>query len=400
MARKVILDTDPGVDDALALFLLLASPEIELAAITTIFGNTTIDHVYTNVLKIYQIVQRYLDANPEDMPRFPNLSREPRTILARGAARPLAGELGLAEYYHGPDGLSNISQTHPEFDLSQNSGENHPPLTISSKPAHEVILDALDQAPPKTIDILAVGPLTNVALALGKSPTTLGRARRIICMGGAFESPGNTTASAEFNFFADPYAAHEVLKAASQNVISLFQIPLDLTRRYVVPFAEMIPPEPDKNSLIQYFLSALLARPRRAHQILGHKDEQRMHDPLTAWFAIQHAEGDHLRVEDGWSVVRRVFMIEREGEWTKGMCVVDRRGTKETQGTNRSKSGIETVASADSSISANSSPAMTVNVVTSAPANSTFSKVLLERVFWHIKRKNAGSGDSDKCTQF
>jgi len=330
------------------------------------------------------VLQRHLEANPEDISRFPNLRGEKGTIFARGAAGPLEGELGLAEYYHGPDGLSNITQTHPEFQLNKNAEENHPHLKISPKPAHDVILDVLEQAPPKTVDILAVGPLTNLALALRRSPTTLGRARRIVCMGGAFESTGNTTPSAEFNFFADPYAAQEVLKAASQNIISVIQIPLDLTRQYVVTFAEMVPLKPNKNILLQYFLSALLARPRRAHHILGHKDELRMHDPLTAWFTIQHAKTDHLRVEDGWGVMRRVFMIERKGEWTKGMCVVDRRGTKETQGTNRSKSGVE--AAADFDIPADISPLVNVDVVTTAPANSTFSKDLLERVFWHMKK--------------
>ncbi|KDQ15052.1 hypothetical protein BOTBODRAFT_109252, partial [Botryobasidium botryosum FD-172 SS1] len=313
----------PGVDDVIALLLLLTSPEIELAAITTVFGNTAIDRVHINVLKVYQVLRKHLEANPVDKPKCPNLNKG--TIFARGAAGPLEGELGLAEYFHGPDGLSNITETHPEYNLESSADEGHPNLTISAKPAHEVILDILEHEPDKSVDVLAVGPLTNLALALRESPKILGRARKIICMGGTLERPGNTTASAEFNFFADPYAAHEVLKAATLNTIPFIQVPMDMTLQYGVPFDEMIPLQSENNRILQNFISALLVRPRKVYETLGLADELHMHDPLAAWFTIQHAQTDDLRADQGWGIVQRTFLIERKGEWTKGMCVVDRR---------------------------------------------------------------------------
>lgn len=202
------------------------------------------------------------------------------------------------------------------------------------------------------------------------------------------------------------YAAQEVLKAATLNIIPLIEIPMDITLKYGVPFDEMMPLQSEKNHILQNFISALLVRPRKVYATLGLADELHMHDPLAAWFTIQHAETDDLKVDRGWSIVRRTFLIERKGEWTKGMCVVDRRcvtitntlfrahahnhsilpvesdsGTTEDQGVNRSKSGIETAS--QSKTSPASSPTVTVDVLSTGPTNAVFSEVLLSRLLWH-----------------
>ncbi|KAG8684095.1 hypothetical protein FRC08_013906, partial [Ceratobasidium sp. 394] len=198
---KVIFDTDPGVDDILALLLLLASSEVELALITVAFGNTELQYAYKNVLKAYQLVSNHIAQHPEDEFRFPGLGARPK--LCHGASGPLTGELRLAKYFHGPDGLSNITTTHPEFDV-QDSTTLSKLVEESNIPAEDAIIDLLLREPDDSVIVIAVGPLTNIARAWLKEPRALGRARRIVVMGGALDSPGNTSATAEFNFFADP----------------------------------------------------------------------------------------------------------------------------------------------------------------------------------------------------
>ncbi|EJD43942.1 nucleoside hydrolase [Auricularia subglabra TFB-10046 SS5] len=318
MAHKVIFDTDPGVDDVLALLLLLASPDVQLEAITVTFGNTDLDHAYNNVLKIYDAVQRHCDRHPEDARRFEHLSARPRAMLSRGASGPIEGSLELAEYFHGDDGLSNISTTHVEYGFPQPF--ESPWISETSKDAPDVILEVLSQEPPGTVTLLAVGPLTNIARAYAKDAATLSRARRIVSMGGTFEAPGNTSPVAEFNVFADPHAAHVVFSASP--TLPLLLVPLDITSRHTLPFSALIHESP--SALLPALISTVLARPRRVLADLGYTgDVIEMHDPLAAYFVVKHAAADNLL--PGWKTVWRTFLTERTGEHTRGMLVVDRR---------------------------------------------------------------------------
>ncbi|KAF9518893.1 hypothetical protein BS47DRAFT_1413108 [Hydnum rufescens UP504] len=310
MVRKIIVDTDPGVDDVMALLLLLASPEVELELISVTFGNTSRDQAVTNILKVFHIMGTHLMGNPQLVSQFPNSRRTEKTRVARGASGPLEGSLNLAAYFHGDDGLSNISTTHPHFDVPED-------------------------------------------------PMTLAKAERIVIMGGALDVPGNTSASSEFNFFADPYAAEEVLKAGSEGRVNLVLVPLDITSRHTIPFSSLIrgpslsisgtlAPEPNPTemqpSILRDFTDAILARPREVLASLGLTgDVFEMHDPVAAYFVIDHARSSsELGLEGtsggsnsderpcwalrpGWETTIRRFVIERKGEWTKGMCVVDRR---------------------------------------------------------------------------
>lgn len=182
---KVIFDTDPGVDDALALLFLHFHPDVELVGITTILGNGTIETTTHNAL---YLCERFgIDAP-----------------VAKGAARPLVGEPGdPPDFVHGSNALGDI-------DVPSTVDKEPDP-----RPAHRMIIDMLKQHPGE-ISIVAVGRLTNLALALREAPEVAGLAREVVVMGGAFGyngSLGNVTPCAEANIHGDPLAADEVFGA-------------------------------------------------------------------------------------------------------------------------------------------------------------------------------------------
>jgi len=155
-------------------------------------------------------------------------------------------------------------------------------------------------------------------------------------MGGAINVPGNTSPTSEFNIFADPYAAQHVYDEAERNSFKFVLVPLDITSLHIIPFNRMIgtvnaPPNsiPDTTVSIEAskdipnFLEALLGRPRKTLHDLGLPDAMEMHDPLAAWYAICAALPSNPGL--GWLVYKKKFAIERTGEHTRGMCVVDRR---------------------------------------------------------------------------
>ena len=193
MPMKIILYCDPGIDDALALLLALASPEIELIGITTVAGNSTVDHETRNALSLLAMTGR------ADMP------------VAMGCVRPLIKALVTAADTHGLTGMGYAVM----------------PAPIASAIAlHAVdfIIEQVLQA-PGAITIVAVGPLTNLALALRKAPEITPLIKQVICMGGAIHHPGNMPLSAEFNVWVDPHAAHMVYHSG----LPITLVPLDVT---------------------------------------------------------------------------------------------------------------------------------------------------------------------------
>ncbi|KAH9032452.1 nucleoside hydrolase [Lactarius pseudohatsudake] len=336
----VIIDTDPGVDDALAILLAIASPEIEILAFVVSFGNTDLEASYLNIFKLYQAVGRHIEQHPEERNLFPNYSPTRKPFVVRGATGPLSGELHNATYFHGRDGLGEITHSHPEFNLPPDlfSVGVHPQLELSDRPGHQVALDLLRDNPPRSVTYIALGPLTNLARML-RLDGTLVRERigRVVIMGGAIDVPGNVTTSAEFNFFADPFAVAEVLTSAATRLPleRVLLLPLDITCPHTLPFsayskyvdptfAEDTPSVLAGKTPLTHFSSAFLRRTRRVMRAYG-QDGMKLHDIAAVWAAITHPPGLE-GAAPGWTVRRRRFEMERTGERTRGMCVVDRRG--------------------------------------------------------------------------
>ncbi|MCI0425021.1 MAG: nucleoside hydrolase [Actinobacteria bacterium] len=195
MARRIIIDTDPGQDDAVAILAALASPEeLDVMAITAVAGNVPIERTVDNALTLVELADR------ADVPVY------------RGSARPMVKKLVTAEYVHGPTGID---------------GADLPPPTLREAPGHAVdrIVEILMSHDDVTLCTL--GPLTNVGLALVREPAIAGRARQLVMMGGGFFEGGNTTPAAEFNVYVDPHAAHNVFTSG----IPLVMMPLDVTHK-------------------------------------------------------------------------------------------------------------------------------------------------------------------------
>jgi inosine-uridine nucleoside N-ribohydrolase len=194
VATPILIDCDPGHDDALALLLALASPEVELVGVTTVHGNTTLDNTTINALKILELAGR-TDVE-----------------VAAGADRPLVREPMTGEHVHGASGLD---------------GPDLPVPAASPVAAHavEFLAQRLRDA-PRPLTIVPTGPLTNIALLLARYPGIVGRIERIVLMGGAI-AEGNVTPAAEFNIWLDPEAAARVFDSG----IDVTMVGLDVTHK-------------------------------------------------------------------------------------------------------------------------------------------------------------------------
>ncbi|KAI0374074.1 nucleoside hydrolase [Pilatotrama ljubarskyi] len=343
----VIIDTDPGVDDVLALLLALASPELEVLAIIISFGNTDAKSSFINILKTYQALARQLQASPEDARRFPGLAYQRKTIVAVGEDGPLQGELHSAQYFHGRDGLGDITARHPELNVGDNNSSSHPCLHFAQKSGVEVALELLKSEPERSVSYIVLGPLTNLAKMLRLDREAVrSRIGRVVCMGGALDVPGNTNPVAEFNFFADPFAVKEVLLPADPGhgipLERFILLPLDITTPHEISFphykaavdsafeSTASPSRPEGKSPLVHFTSSFLERTREIMVEFG-KDAMELHDIAALWCAIENppvkeeSEDALPTLQSGWKATKRIFDIERIGELTRGMLVVDRR---------------------------------------------------------------------------
>lgn len=266
MATPILIDTDPGIDDALALLMAWSSPEVSVDAITTVAGNVGVDKGTANVFRLMAL-------------RRP----EPRPLVAVGAAEPLARALQTATRYHGEDGLGDLT------DWPEAEG---PP---ASREAVGVILEHARRL-QRLLTLVALGPLTNLALALKADTPALGFVGRIVAMGGAVDVPGNVTPSAEFNMYVDPEAAHRVLAAK----LPLDLVPLDATRQAVLPRAGF------KRALSRApgpLAARVIAFSERGFRIdhAGGAQGMVLHDPLAVALAIDPtlAEWEAVRIAIG-----------------------------------------------------------------------------------------------------
>lgn len=195
---RVIIDTDPGIDDALAILLALASPEIQLDGLTVVHGNCSAEQGTINALSVLEL------AGARNIPVY------------TGCDRPLLQPSLLAPETHGDSGI----------------GYAHPPApTVSAAPGHAVdfLIESILAAPGE-ITLAAVGPLTNLALAIRREPRITSLVREVYIMGGAIRHQGNTTPLAEFNTYVDPHAAHIVFHSG----MPLTLVPLDVTYQCIL----------------------------------------------------------------------------------------------------------------------------------------------------------------------
>jgi pyrimidine-specific ribonucleoside hydrolase len=200
----LIIDTDPGVDDAFAIALACSSPEVDLLGVTTVFGNVGLAMTTRNALRLLALYGR------EDVP------------VAAGADRPLVyPHPHRARYVHGADGLSDRSHLLPERATG-----------VAGTDAVALMARLLDEA-AEPVTIVPIGPLTNIALLLAAHPAARGKIERIVVMGGGIAG-GNVTAAAEFNIWSDPEAARRVLV---EEEVPTVLVPLDLTHRCAVDAA-------------------------------------------------------------------------------------------------------------------------------------------------------------------
>ncbi|KAF9474572.1 nucleoside hydrolase [Pholiota conissans] len=389
---QVIIDTDLGIDDSVAILLALASPELEILAINTSYGCTDVEASYLNIFKLYQCLEQHLTNHPAERNRFPNFNPNKKPILARGSAGPLEGEVQGAQYFHGRDGLGDITNRHPELSVASPS-DSHTYLELSNKSATEVSLDILKSMPPRSVTYVVIGPLTNLAqLMRADSQLVTDRIGRIISMGGALDIPGNTSPVAEFNFFLDPFAVKELLISTDLHgglpLDRFLWLPLDVTLQHELPFSAYksavdptldgpaLPSSPDGKTALVHFTSSFLERTREIMLQFG-KDAMELHDIVAVWCAIENppfADNQPMTLGAGWKGRPRVFDIERVGELTRGMVVVDRRDGETIPGTNRSEAQREPHDPFD-----NDQPG--VFTVTTTPGSAALVNLLLRRVW-------------------
>ncbi|HEV7246370.1 MAG TPA: nucleoside hydrolase [Shinella sp.] len=194
--RKIIIDTDPGQDDAAAIMLALGSPELEILGITTVAGNVPLSRTSANARIILEFCAR------TDIKVF------------AGADKPIARPLVTAEHVHGKTGLDG-----PEL--------HEPQMPLQDQHAVDFLIETLKREPAGSVTLCTLGPLTNIATALERAPEIAGRVRELVMMGGGFFEGGNITPAAEFNIYVDPEAAAAVFKSG----IPIVMMPLDVTHK-------------------------------------------------------------------------------------------------------------------------------------------------------------------------
>jgi len=195
-ARRIIIDTDPGQDDAVAILLALASPELDVLGITAVAGNVPLALTQKNARMICELAGR------------------PDVKVHAGAVRPLVRRLVTAEHVHGRTGLDGPALPEPAMPLQE-------------KHAVDFVVETLLAEEPGTVTLCPLGPLTNIAAALDRAPEIAARIREIVLMGGGFFEGGNVTPAAEFNIYVDPHAAEIVFTSG----VPIVMMPLDVTHK-------------------------------------------------------------------------------------------------------------------------------------------------------------------------
>ncbi|MDE0088628.1 MAG: nucleoside hydrolase [Candidatus Poribacteria bacterium] len=289
--HRILIDTDPGVDDALAILLSMKSPELRVEAITTVSGNVHVEQATQNLLVILGVLE---------LSKFP--------IIAQGEAQPLVKPLVKAEHVHGADGLGNISK------LRNPDGSPRYPLAncdISTLSGVDLIFEMIDCYPDELV-VVALGPLTNISKAIQKDVERMRKLHRIVLMGGVFSEYGNVTTNAEFNVFVDPHAAHEVFNSE----IPVHIAPLDVTHQVALTGERLDAEIEGRSDKISSFLKestqACMEFYREHVGFYG----LHIHDALPIGM---------LTHPNYFESVEAYVQVETEGNLTSGMTVADLR---------------------------------------------------------------------------
>ena len=276
--RKIIIDTDPGQDDAVAILLALASDELEVMGITTVAGNVPLALTQRNARIVCELAGR------TDVPVF------------AGASRPMVRSLVTAEYVHGKSGLNG-------------PGLWEPTMPLRKEHAVDYIIKTLRTHRDGAVTLCVLGPLTNIALALIQAPDIAVHIREIVLMGGGFFEGGNTTPAAEFNIYVDPHAAKVVFGAG----IPLVVMPLDLTHKALTTHAR-VERFAAIDSKVGTFTAEMLDFFERFDKEKYGSEGAPLHDPNVIAYLLQPEiySGRAVNIE-----------IETESALTMGMTVVD-----------------------------------------------------------------------------
>ena len=278
-AQKIIIDTDPGQDDAVAILLALASPdEIEVLGITAVAGNVPLSLTEKNARIVCELAGR------------------PDIAVYAGCDRPLKRKLVTAEHVHGKTGLDGPKLPEPKIKLQEKHGV-------------DFIIDTILQEPENSISLCPLGPLTNIASAILKQPKIVSRIKKIVLMGGAYFEVGNITPAAEFNIFVDPDAAKIVFEAGIDMVV----MPLDVTHKALVT--------DKRNEAFRQLKSPVGLAVAEMTDFFERFDKEKygssgapLHDPCVTAYLIDPTifSGKNINVE-----------IETKSELTLGMTVAD-----------------------------------------------------------------------------
>ncbi len=278
--QPIVIDTDMGVDDALAIVLALHSPELELMGITTVAGNVPLEQGTRNALQVLELLGR------DEIPVY------------MGAAAPLEREPVDAQAVHGIQGLGNAELPEPQM--------------LPAGQAVDFLISEIQTRPGELV-VVAIGPLTNLVLAEQKSPGILNCARRVVAMGGALWTKGNITATSEFNSYADPHALRYLIQAK----INLTLVPLDITQKLGLlerDITEAVKGRSDAlGQFIQASASAVIAYEKEHADFAG----MHLHDPAAAALVI---DPSLCKIKTLW------LDVDTSGETTAGQIVVSEDG--------------------------------------------------------------------------
>jgi len=279
MKNKIIIDTDPGQDDAVAILLALASPEeIDVLGIVAVAGNVGLAQNVRNARKVVELSGRIT------------------TPIYAGCERPIRRKLVTAEHVHGESGLD---------------GPKLPDPTIEVQPQHGVdfLIERLTKETAGSVTICALGPLTNIAMAMIKAPAIIRRIRKIVLMGGAYFEGGNITPTAEFNIYVDPEAADVVMKSG----VDIVMLPLDVTHQMLAT-RERIATIKANGNAASTAVTAMLEFSERFDLGKYGWPGAPLHDPCVIAYLLKPDlfEGRHINVS-----------IETSSELTVGMTVAD-----------------------------------------------------------------------------